>query len=1291
MVIASNSLLSTLHRLSRDQVHQAGQRYTPGIDPEAPNIKVESLITTIENAACGSGAHDRFKRFFEDFSDGWQHAENCSQNRQAIQEEITQAEASLRNLIQRLRTRDLIANEEWTTRLSTIELLLKADISHWRTEESKLTDAERQHPYSGKQSTLLSNISSINRCLAVVRDEIEYCDTPAFKVLSDPLLLITGEWGTGKTHLICDVTVNRIDRGQATLLLLAKNFKGYILKDIVELIDPSTDEENLFDQLQSEAERLGERAIVICEGINEGQRRDWQLVISRLRTLIAHRPSLALIVTCRTPFEEVSLLKIDRDHFHTINHPGFDQQEFDAQAAFFKYYELPLPEVPLLDQEFARPLTLKLICQSLQNLTGKKLSNGFAGIASGQRGMTYVLESFVNRVGKPIEEEFGLKTKGCWILLKGHKGIANKKLAGFASCMAASFRGYVRPSEADRILATNYPDMKPAKRRALLETLRVNGIIEEDIVWYYTEAGTKSRIVYRLPYQRFSDHLIARHLLESFLDVSSREAIERSFACGTPLGRVFRKGSFYRSYAEPGWAQALITEFPERIGKRLPNNQCELFFVLPRSARDLPAYFEPFIEGFFWRAPSTFTEGTRQILNRYLNANQNSWEKVIDALAAVSTKPCHPYGARRLYEFLAKYSMPDRDKKWSEYLRRKYASPTIHRLLIWAQDLNVASMTEPAANELIVLFSLVLTTVVRKDRDLATKALLLLGEKYPAILFAHTLKTLSFNDPYVSERMLAASYGVAMSLTDSEVATDFNLHLGKFAKWLYTKMFAPHARFATHHVLKRDYALGIIELAQRANSVKLPRTASSNMAAPFPQISSTFRRDGSPEKNIKEAIGHAIHMDFGNYTIGRLIPYRANYDEKNPGYVKVRSQIEGRIFDLGYSKDEFDEIDRDIGSRSFRASGENKVDRYGKKYSWIAYFEMWGEREANKQLPEWRLGERCSDCGVDPSFPKLPPEWIPPLPDLFGDLTSTTESWVGGNYTPSWDTLLTVPEINGHKGPWVLLEGFVKGVCEDADREIFTFLRGLFVPPKGIAQIKDEFLTAEYPGNNLIPDGYEEHYLYAGEAGRRSRYARHLLNKNGVYRRQLCNAFRRFVTAGSPLLVAESSIEVNIISSDDEEESEAISFPIRQAPRGRWLPGIRIEVPTISFSWESYHSVHNDFSGFSLPAPSLIQKLNLSSRNREIDFYDSAGKPGMLYRTNGDSWKGNRHNLIYIRADLLKQYLSKTRQSLIWCNWGERDWHRNMDGIHVIENSARTRIYQSYQHIHRSFRQWPIS
>lgn len=1286
MTFDQTSLSAALENLCREQINQAGQRHTPGVDKSAPNLRIAALSTAVDNVACGDAAQARFKSVLDEFAEVWSRAKHHSQRPAEIEQLIDAACTSLPTMMRRLRSRDAAAGDEWADRLSKIETSLIEDVAYWRAEEAKLDAGDGS--YSSARNTVRANMDSIYRCLGVVRDETEYAASPSFKLLFNPILLIGGEWGTGKTHLLCDVTSERLTREAPTVLVLAKNFEGKVLTDICARLGRSTSVEAKFSELDVAGQGANERAIFIVDGVNEGRRREWRLAINALLSILAEHPNIGLVVTCRTPFESMAIEKSDLEKFHCLQHYGFDDQEFDAQAAFFQYYQLPLPEVPLLDREFSRPLTLKLICQSLQSLSGKKLAKGFAGIASGQRGMTYVLESFVNRVGEPIEHGFGLQPKGCWVLLKGNEQFADKRIAGFAPCMATKLRGYVLPSEADRIVAASYPALRPGQRRSLLEAMRTNGLIEEDAIWYSTRSGLhKSRVVYRLPYQRFSDHLIARHLLKAYLDVSSPASIKGSFAANSPLGRVFRlTDQNFGHYAEPGWAQALITEFPERVGKKIPPKNCELFFSLPRDAQNLNAYFEPLIEGLFWRNPTSFTEGTRVVINKYLGAGSRTWERVVDALAAVATKPNHPYHAKRLYNYLSRYPMADRDLQWSEYLRRRYASPTIHRLLTWAEKLDIVTMTRDSAAELVVLFSLVLTTVVRNDRDLATKALVLIGEQHPEVLFSHVLICLDFNDPYLPERVLAATYGTVLSLVDSEKAASFRPLLGDLALKIYRQMFAPRARYATHHALIRDYALGIIEVAQRAGCVKLPNTSVHHLSRPFSNTSSTFSSNGNPDSSVKDAIGHAIHMDFGNYTIGRLIPNRANYDHDKPEYVRVRAKIESRMFALGYRDEAFKDIDSEIGRYSWNSREEHDVDRYGKKYSWIAYFEMWGERDANRKLPDWRQGSRPPDCGVDPSFPKAPPDWTPPLPDTFGPPAATTEDWVVGGYTPDWHPLLVVSEINGHQGEWVLVEGFVQEADSTHDRELFAFLRGMFLAKNDVDTLKSQFLSIDYPGNNKLPEGAKEHYLFAGEAGHRHNFARHLLKSNGKYRRQTTEAFDEYVPDYSAPEKEPLTIKIASMSGEvaGDEDTSVFEFDF---PTYRRIPGVRVELPSIQFSWESCHSEHNNFSGFDIPAPSLIQRLGLSCRNRGVDFFDSSGHPATLYRQAGKGYFGNQYKLLYIRADLLRYYLKETRQVLVWCNWGERDWLNKMEDS-LLTNEARQKVFQTHTHIHRTFSQW---
>lgn len=115
------SFLAALTRLCKGQVQQAGHRYTPGIDPHAPNIRIESLFTAIDNVACGARALARFQSVLDAFSEAWGRAKHCSQRSDAIQVRVNDAYASLSPMLAHLRARDAEVRDEWSDRLSGME------------------------------------------------------------------------------------------------------------------------------------------------------------------------------------------------------------------------------------------------------------------------------------------------------------------------------------------------------------------------------------------------------------------------------------------------------------------------------------------------------------------------------------------------------------------------------------------------------------------------------------------------------------------------------------------------------------------------------------------------------------------------------------------------------------------------------------------------------------------------------------------------------------------------------------------------------------------------------------------------------------------------------------------------------------------------------------------------------------------------------------------------------------------------------------------------------------------
>ena len=594
-------------------------------------------------------------------------------------------------------------------------------------------------------------------------------------------------------------------------------------------------------------------------------------------------------------------------------------------------------------------------------------------------------------------------------------------------------------------------------------------------------------------------------------------------------------------------------------------------------------------------------------------------------------------------------SMPERDLRWTEWIRhhRDQILNDIKRLEErWKSAQSLDSREHLRARW--VMWTL--TTTVRLLRDHATRTLYWFGCREPKALFDLTLESLDINDPYVPERMLAACYGIAMSLWVDPRGEELRKELPEFAKKLVDEMFIPGAPHATRHVLMRDYALGIIELANRVAPGSISDEKKKYLQPPFSYIPSPFPDPKDINDSDLAEVEGAIYMDFGNYTIGHLIPDRRNYDFSNPTYQKIRRQIEYRILELGYKSSLFSEIDKEISDLSWRAESRNepKIDRYGKKYSWIAYFEMYGKRLDEGILPEWRQDERCPDLDIDPSFPEPAKIWHPPLPDLFANTPTELRAWIASGPTPDYENLLHCDEVDSLQGPWILLNGFIEQSSIDDDRKIFTFLRGLLVEDSKVENLIEKFKKIKYPGNMAIPEPREDYYTYAGEIPWSTQFGRELRTSDGKVLRDIREAFTR----------------------NDSYH---------------WGPGIPVEIPVYRFSWEGYHSALNSVSGITVPSPALSEYLKLSNQQGEWDLYDSEGHIATIYREFRDSTDSSRSYLLYIKADMIDAYLKYTSQTLVWLIWGEREFKYGKS--HEIGDELQD-IWAECEHIHRFSSVW---
>jgi len=148
------------------------------------------------------------------------------------------------------------------------------------------------------------------------------------------------------------------------------------------------------------------------------------------------------------------------------------------------------------------------------------------------------------------------------------------------------------------------------------------------------------------------------------------------------------------------------------------------------------------------------------------------------------------------------------------------------------------------------------------------------------------------------------------------------------------------------------------------------------------------------------------------------------------------------------------------------------------------------------------------------------------------------------------------------------------------------------------------------------------------------------------------------------------------VPTDDE-----IKQGFRAVSEWKEISGMEVETTSWRFSWESHHSKINNFSGFLFPSPKICKFFDLAGCHRSIELVDKLGNQAILYRES-DTEEMSRHELLYIRKDLLDEYLKATKRKLVWTIWGERGFH--YDIMEKLRHQDKVmKEYQLYNHIHK--------
>ncbi|MGI1672037.1 MAG: hypothetical protein K6L74_17165 [Neptuniibacter sp.] len=657
------------------------------------------------------------------------------------------------------------------------------------------------------------------------------------KAANSKAMLLYGEAGIGKSHLLCDISVQRLEQKRPTLFLLGAQYRGGnpigFLKESLDL--GSYRNSQVLGALDAIGEATGERALIVIDAINEGScRDDWHDFINSFLGELSEFDNLGVLLSCRTTYLNYLLPdSVSDQHLVRVHHFGFQGFEHRAAEQFLSKQGISKPSAPIIAPEFTNPLFLKTCCKALKQ-------NGQTTFPKGLNSITSLFNFYVSSIERVVAKKKRYNER---------EQIVQAVLIDIASKLLPDCLEGLPKHHARQMINTYDPC--PNRGDSLFDILIDEGILAEDVSY---KAEDKGHLVIRFTYERFSDYFIAQELLKGEQDVETAFSEE---------GKVYRLLEDNGYYEKAGIFEALALVIAEKYNQELVDLIPEQFDI---AKWQLDECFQNTV---IWRSPESFTKRTLEILNDL----EGYRDEALFILLKLSTEPDHPWNAQLLHRNLSNKEVAERDYSWSIQIAYGDSSEAedehesiIRTIIEWAYSGDISSVEKERIRLCSIILFWFLTTPNRKVRDRATKSLVRLLATYPDLLPDLLREFSQVNDTYLTERLYAVAYGVVSNISDSDV-------ISKIATVTFELVFENGA--PAPHLLLRDYARGVLELALSLES--LPQGISASDFRPPYQSDSII--ENPSEEDIKALEGDEFSSriksslmgfpgDFGNYTMG---------------------------------------------------------------------------------------------------------------------------------------------------------------------------------------------------------------------------------------------------------------------------------------------------------------------------------------------------------------------------------------------------------------------------------------
>lgn len=907
-----------------ESIVNLGKRYTPEINFDLPIAKVFEGLSRDEYFKKQFLSHldDLLKNYHQAVSHV--KADEVKDYVQKIDSLIIQFRQSCEQID--FEEISIIQHEPLSAILESCKEIIENLIhKFYELDSKKKTETKSKKEYVSDANRYGWDIEYFRKLSGSIYDFTNFLYGTIVGLSNNPFLIIKGEAGIGKSHLLADVAKKREARNQFTLLLLGQQFSTTEdpWSQIIKLLQIECKRDTFLSALNSKAESTGARVLIFIDAINEGEGKViWMNHMASFITVVKRFSNLGVVFSLRTSYEKLLIPDVvkEKKQATRITHYGFANHEYDASKLFFENYKIKQPSIPLLHPEFSNPLFLKLFCEGL-------FKKGLHEIPDGYEGISTIINFFLETINDKISNKHNQPRE---------LQLVQKVVRQIAERIVDTNNSYIKFDDAFSFVI----DMKETKavinKSQFFLDLISEGLLTQNVYW--DKERNHFEGVY-ISYERFSDHLIASYLLSKYLN---KENPKESFSEGNKL-YVLLANENEANYNR-GIIEALSIQLPEQTSLEL--------YEAAQHAREFEPVAAAFVESIIWRKKETLSDKLKDYINEVVISKFDYYDYFINRILLITSHPQNYFNSDFLHNHLWRFSMADRDAWWTQFIHKMYPGypdevSAIRRMIDWAwTDDNRESISDESIRLMSQTMVWFLTSCNRTLRDSATKAIICLLEERINVLM-QLIKTFEkVNDPYVLQRIYAIAYGCAARTSKTEL-------LKPLGNLIFQTVF--NTENVVPDILLRDYAKGIIEFAVfkghkfdfDLNQIQPP--FKSNLPTEFPSNEETdkfkfdyqnenFKKYYWSQNSILDSMvteygrGTAGYGDFGRYVFQYgLSDWQV--DENALSNLAVKWIFEK----YGYDVEKHGEFDRNI---EYNGRHSHRAERIGKKYQWISFYEI---------------------------------------------------------------------------------------------------------------------------------------------------------------------------------------------------------------------------------------------------------------------------------------------------------------------------------------------------------------